>query len=109
MRTFLQYLRESYNYTITPKDDGFVLKTIHGFIDYRPTENANEIWWIESKKRGHGSELVDLMQKEHPNTAIAWGVTSKLGEMLRKKWHRNNPTIESIHGEPHDGQFDPFG
>jgi hypothetical protein len=108
MITFLQYLQESSDHTISSKDDGFVIKTAHGMIDYRPTSDANEIWWVESKKKGHGSVLVDLMQKNHPNSAISWGVTSKAGEELRKKWHKNNPKIQSIHGEPHEGQFNPY-
>lgn len=117
MISFKQFLFESkkrskkssskVSHQVTKKDDGFVIKTEHGMIDFRPTEDSNEIWWVESKKKGHGSELVDLMQKHSPREAIAWGITSKSGEGLRKKWHRNNQHIQSITG-PHEGQFDPF-
>ena len=57
---------ENERYSIKPKDDGFVIQTEHGMIDYRPTDASNEIWWVESKKKGHGSHLVDLMQKTPP-------------------------------------------
>ena len=108
MKKFKEFLEESRKlYSIKPKDDGFVIRTEHGMIDYRPTEDTNEIWWIESKKKGHGSELVNIMQREHPRSAIAWGATSKSGEGLRKKWHKKNPKVQSITG-PHEGQFDPF-
>lgn len=99
----------SIQHTIEPKDDGFVIRTQYGYIEYRPVDDVNEIWWVESHKKNHGSELVDLMQMHHPASAIAWGVTSRAGEGLRKKWHRHHPKIESIHGEPHDGQFNPYG
>ena len=109
MKSFKEFLKEDKKkHSIKAKDDGFVISTEHGMIDYRPTNDSNEIWWVESKKKGHGSELVDLMQKEHPNGAISWGVSSKAGEGLRKKWHKKNKNIQSIHGSPHDGQFNPF-
>ena len=89
--------------------DGWIIRTDFGYIDYRPNpdEDTNEIWWVESKRRGHGSELVDLMQKQHPASNIAWGVTSGAGEGLMKKWHREHPDVGCIEGD-HEGQFDPF-
>jgi hypothetical protein len=123
MKSFKKFLAESESsekFDKNPNDDvpvyepqieeselGVKIKTPYGYIDYTPKEDVNEIWWVESKKKGHGSELVNLMQKRSPTKAIAWGVTSKSGEGLRKKWHRNNPDIESITGA-HEGQYDPF-
>lgn len=90
--------------------DGYKISTPHGYIDYRPRpeDDTNEIWWVESHKKGHGSELVDLMMKHHPAGAIAWGVVSQSGRGLMEKWHRNHPNIHCVTGS-HDGQFDPFG
>ncbi|MDB4490083.1 hypothetical protein N9045_01065 [bacterium] len=98
------------DYKIRPSQgDGWRIDTNYGYIDYRHDdyENVNEVWWVESKQRGGGSKLVDLMMKHHPAEAVSWGVTSGAGEGLMRKWHRNNPQIEMIH-EPHEGQFDPF-
>jgi hypothetical protein len=110
MLSFSKFILENSEYTIEPSQgDGFVIKTAHGKIDYRPTKDGtNEIWWVESNRKGHGSELVSLMQKHHPADSISWGVTSKSGEALRRKWHGQNPKITSIHGYPHEGQFDPY-
>jgi hypothetical protein len=95
-------------YSINPSQgDGWLIRTDHGYIDYRHEEGVNEIWWVESNKRGHGSELVDLMQKHHPAEAISWGATSQGGEGLMKKWHREHPDVECYSGA-HEGQFDPF-
>lgn len=90
--------------------DGFKITTPFGYIDYRPRpeDGVNEIWWVESRRKGHGSQLVDLMLKHHPAEAIAWGVTSQAGEGLMRKYHREHPRIECIEGA-HEGQFDPFG
>ena len=44
--------------------DGFKITTPHGHIDYRHADGTNEIWWVESHKKGHGSDLVDAMQGE---------------------------------------------
>jgi hypothetical protein len=92
--------------------DGWKITTPHGYIDYRHRDDedggVNEIWWVESHKRGHGSELVDLMQRQHPAASVAWGVTSAEGESLRKRWHRKHPGIQSITGA-FEGQFEPFG
>ena len=102
---------ESENYKIEPSQgDGWIIRTQYGYIDYRHNadESVNEIWWVESNKKGHGSELVDLMQKNHPAETIAWGVTSNSGRGLMKKYHRNNPNIDYT-DHPHEGQFDPFG
>jgi hypothetical protein len=91
--------------------DGYKISSPHGYIDYRPVDGTNEIWWVESNKRGHGSQLVDAMMKHHPAEAVAWGATSEAGEGLRKKWHRNNPQVaDATGGErvPFEGQFDPF-
>jgi hypothetical protein len=97
------------DYTIEPSQgDGWKISTPHGYIDYRHEDGVNEVWWVESDQRGHGSELVDLMQENHPAEAIAWGATSQSGEGLMKKWHRLNPDVECITGV-HEGQFDPFG
>ena len=96
-------------FTVEPSQgDGWIIRTPHGHIDYRhdPEENVNEIWWVESHKKGHGSELVDLMQKQHPAEHIAWGMTFDGGRGLMQKWHRNNPQI-SHSDTPHDGQYDP--
>lgn len=89
--------------------DGWIIRTPHGYIDYRHNskEDVNEIWWVESNKKGHGSELVDLMQKHHPAGTIAWGVTSGAGRGLMNKYHKNNPHLDYT-DNPHDGQFDPF-
>jgi hypothetical protein len=101
-------LSESVQYTIEPSQgDGWKIQTPHGYIDYRHADGINEIWWVESNKRGHGSELVDLMQKHHPAETIAWGVTSGAGRGLMKKWHRMHPEVE-YDDTPHEGQFDPF-
>ena len=98
------------NYKIRPSQgDGWRIDTNYGYIDYRHDdyENVNEVWWVESRQKGGGSKLVDLMMKHHPAEAVSWGVTSEAGEGLMNKWHSNNPDIEMIH-EPHEGQFDPF-
>ena len=97
--------------SITPSQgDGWLIRTSFGYIDYRhlPDQSTNEIWWVESKKKGHGSELVDLMQRNHPADAIAWGAVSKAGEGLMRKWHAAHPEVECVEGA-HEGQFDPFG
>lgn len=90
--------------------DGWKITTPYGYIDYRHDEDndVNEIWWVESKKPGHGSELVDLMMKNHPSNAISWGITTLAGKALRDKWHRLHPSIEQIDGAL-EGQFDPSG
>lgn len=101
------------NVTVTPSQgDGWKITTPYGYIEFRPRpeEDTNEIWWVQSSKRGHGSELVDLMQKHSPAGHIAWGVTSHSGEGLRKKWHAAHPEVSGGEGKsyPHEGQFDPF-
>jgi GNAT superfamily N-acetyltransferase len=91
--------------------DGFKITTPHGFIQYRPTDHANEIWWIESHRRNHGRELMDLMLKHHPHEAVAWGATSSSGEAFRERWHAANPHVldaDEGHRQPFEGQFDPF-
>lgn len=98
------------NFTIQPSQgDGWIIKTPYGYIDYRhdASNDTNEIWWIESHKKGHGSQLVDLMQLQHPAGNIAWGATSISGENLMNKWHRLHPNITCITGD-HEGQFNPF-
>ena len=102
----LKLITESY--TIEPKDDGWVIKTQHGYIDYVHNDDTNEIWWIESNKKGHGKELVDLMQSVHPASVVAWGVTSDGGHHLMQSWCAKHPDIVCVHGA-HEGQFDPFG
>ena len=88
--------------------DGWLISTEWGHIDYRPTDcGVNEIWWIESHKRGHGCELVDLMQSSHPADHIAWGATSEAGAALMEKYHRLHPEI-SFCNETHEGQYNPF-
>lgn len=110
---FRRTAQEEAEFTITPHSDGtpnaYVIKTSHGYIDYvhKPEDDTNEIWWVESSKAGHGSELIDLMQQNHPVGNIAWGVTSAAGQGLAEKWHRNHPDIFMIEG-PHENQFDPF-
>lgn len=101
---------ENQDHKIEQNDDGWIIRTPYGYIDYRhvPEEDTNEIWWVESRKRGHGSELVNLMQKYHPAGTIAWGLTNSGGKALMKKYHANNPHIDYISG-PHDGQFNPGG
>jgi len=89
------------------QSDGFFLTTEHGCIEFRPVEETNEIWWVESKKPGHGSILVDLMQSHYPAKTIAWGETSESGFALMEKWHKNHPEIEKISGA-HENQFNPF-
>ena len=93
--------------------DGWKISTPHGYIDYRHVSDGdgdvNEIWWVESHQRGHGSDLVDLMQKHHPALAVAWGATSQSGDALRKRWHKKHPQISCIDSGPFEGQFDPFG
>ncbi len=99
--------------TVTPSQgDGFKITTEFGYIEFRPRpeEDTNEIWWVESHKKGHGSELVDMMQRHSPASQITWGATSQAGEELRQKWHAANPMISGGEGRsiPHEGQFDPF-
>ena len=99
---------ENQGFTIErDQEDGWLIRTPHGYIQYRHVDGTNEIWWVESNKQGHGSELVDLMQKQHPAEHIAWGVTSNSGNGLMQKYHRNNPDI-TYSDSPHEGQFDPF-
>jgi hypothetical protein len=90
--------------------DGVKIQTPHGYIDYRhrPDEGTNEIWWVESHKRGHGSALVDMMQKNHPAASIGWGVTTPDGKGLRDRWHAAHPDVEKQDGA-FEGQFDPSG
>ena len=90
--------------------DGWRITTDYGFVDYvhNDLDSTNEVWWIESHKRGHGSELLDLMMKQHPADTIAWGVTSHSGKKLRDKYHKLHPEIYQSN-YPHDGQFDPSG
>ncbi len=96
-------------YSIAPSQgDGYKITTPYGHIDYRPTADANEIWWVESHKKGHGSELVDLMQKHHPSDTIGWGVTTPDGKGLRDKWHAAHPNVGQYNGA-FEGQFDPSG
>lgn len=101
---------QSVDYTIQPSQgDGWIIKTKYGYIDYRhdPLNDTNEIWWVESHKKDHGSQLVDLMQQKHPASNIAWGATSISGEKLMTKWHGQHPDIQCITGD-HEGQFNPF-
>lgn len=100
-----------YDYTIAPSQgDGWKITTPWGYIDYRhrPEESTNEIWWVESHKHKHGSELVDLMQKHHPAETVAWGATSSSGRELMNRWHKANPDIGKDDSGPFEGQFDPF-
>lgn len=101
------------NVTVTPSQgDGYKIATKFGYIEFRPRpeEDINEIWWVESHKKGHGFELVDMMQKHSPASHIAWGATSQAGEELRQRWHAANPMISGGEGRsvPHEGQFNPF-
>jgi hypothetical protein len=100
----------SESHTLEQKDDGWVIRTPYGYIDYvhKPEDDANEIWWVESKRKGHGKELVDLMQATHPASTVAWGVTSPEGRHLMKSWCDKHPEIDCMTGA-HEGQFDPFG
>jgi len=98
------------DYTIKrSQGDGWVIRTQHGYIDYRHNddEDTNEIWWVESHKKDHGSELIDLMQLRHPANNIAWGATSIAGERLMHKWHESHPDVLCITGD-HEGQYNPF-
>ncbi len=88
--------------------DGHKIQTPHGYIDYRHNEGVNEIWWVESHKKGHGSELVDAMQQNHPAESVAWGVTTGAGKGLRDKWHAAHPEVNQENGA-FEGQFDPSG
>lgn len=97
--------------------DGWKITTPYGHIDYRhvtpspdaPVEDrVNEIWWVESHKAGHGSELVDLMQQHHPAGIIGWGVTTPAGKKLRDRWHAAHPHV-TADNSPFEGQFDPSG
>lgn len=98
----------SEKHTIEPSQgDGWIIRTPDGYIDYRHNEGVNEIWWVESNRRGHGTELVDLMQATHPAEVVSWGVTSGAGKGLMEKWHTLHPEIECETGA-HEGQFDPF-
>jgi hypothetical protein len=116
MQSFKIWLEErkkdiGIEYDIVPSQgDGWRIDTNYGYIDYRHSdyENVNEIWWVESKKRGHGSELINLMMKNHPAQGISWGATSQEGRGLMNKWHRQNKHIDKIDAGPHEGQFDPF-
>lgn len=117
----VSYARSARRYAAQPDEpgyriqedqgDGFKITTPHGYIQYRPVDGGetNEIWYVESNKKGHGSELVDLMQKHHPASSIAWGALSQSGRGLMEKWHRNHPDVEMIDGGAFEGQFDPFG
>lgn len=100
------YIKES------SQGDGYKIITDYGYIEYRPVNDEgdfiNEIWWVQSNKSGGGTRLVNLMMKENPSHAIAWGVTSQLGKKLMESWHRKNPNILCIKG-PLEGQFDPYG
>lgn len=89
--------------------DGWLIRTAFGHIDYRyvTATDTNEIWWVESHRRGHGLELVDLMQSQRPAATIAWGVMSPSGKRLMYKWHKLHPEVACVTGR-HDGQFDPF-
>jgi len=100
-------------HTIEPSQgDGWKIATPHGYIDYRHVEDGdggtNEVWWVESHRRGHGSELVDLMQARHPAASVAWGATSAAGADLMRRWHARHPEITCVTGA-HEGQFDVFG
>ncbi len=91
--------------------DGYRIDTPHGFVQYRPTEHANEIWWIESHKKGHANHLMDLMLQHHPHDSVAWGATSEAGQAFRERWHAKNPHVTDFDGGervPFEGQFDPF-
>lgn len=92
--------------------DGWKITTPHGYIDYvhNPEDSENQIWWVETKEqnKGHGKELVDLMQNYHPASTISWGVTTIEGKRLRDSWHAKNPNINQQNGA-FDGQFDPSG
>jgi len=93
------------------QQDGFRIDTGSGFIQYRPLEGVNEIWWIESRKRGGGAELMDLMMRHHPADTVAWGATSESGQAFRKKWHAAHPGVaDATEGDrvPFEGQFDPY-
>lgn len=91
--------------------DGFRIDTDFGFIQYRPLEYANEVWWVESHRRGGGDVLMDLMLHHHPTDIVAWGATSAAGQAFRKKWHAAHPSVaDATDGvrEPFEGQFDPY-
>ena len=104
---------ERSGYHVEPSQgDGWRLVSPYGHIDYRhdPSEGGhNEIWWVESHRKGHGSQLVDWMQQEHPASSIAWGATSAAGDVLRERWHAKNPNVHDFTSGPFEGQFDPFG
>lgn len=91
--------------------DGWKITTPQGYIDYRHSDDTNEIWWVETtgkKGKGHGSRLVDLMQMAHPASSIGWGVTTGDGKGLRDSWHAKNPNVQAYNGA-FEGQFDPSG
>jgi hypothetical protein len=91
--------------------DGFKITTPYGYIQYRPVKNedTNEIWWVESHLPTHGMDLVDLMQKHHPASAIAWGALSSSGRGLMERWHDAHPEVQKVDSGPFEGQFDTFG
>jgi hypothetical protein len=91
--------------------DGFRIDTDFGNIQYRPVDGDNEVWWIESHKRGGGNKLMDLMLQHHPCESVSWGATSQQGQSFREKWHKEHPEIlDATYGarEPFEGQFDPY-
>ncbi len=112
MKTFISKLAFILCETITieqSQGDSWKITTPFGYVDYRhsPDTSINEIWWIESHKRGHGSVLIDLMQQYHYADMIAWGIATEGGKHLMQKWHERYPEITCAMGA-HDGQFDPF-
>lgn len=91
--------------------DGFRIDTDFGFIQYRPAEGCNEVWWIESHRRGGGAKLMGLMLQHHPAEVVAWGATSVAGQAFRKKWHAAHPEVDDATAGgrvPFEGQFDPY-
>lgn len=91
--------------------DGFRIGSDVGFIQYRPVDDTNEIWWIESRTRGGGAKLLQWMLQHHPAKYIAWGATSEAGQAFRERWHAAHPEVGDATGgarEPFEGQFDPY-
>jgi len=90
---------------------GHRITSDHGTIEYVPSGDTNQVWWVESRRRGHAGELMAEMLKAHPAEYVEWGATSGQGQAFRESWHRKNPDVKDATGGervPFDGQFDPY-
>ena len=93
-----EFVQGHSGYSFSSDDRGHLLSHPDGYIDYSHVErkgrpSRNEVWWVESHRKGMGTELVDRMMAAHPAEEIHWGDATDSGAALARKYRRAHPEV----------------